>query len=162
MAVVLEETDRGSKKRLWNALERMFKDRTEWNIAWDEFWTKVEEDAKVLCPVDTGALRESIRVINIEEAESVNIGAPEYAVIQTTDIQSDGRIIVAGDETMMNPKTFRPVDYAQAVHDGHVSKSGKWVEGTRFLETAIDLNMPHLLARIESYIDKEKNKFSGD
>ncbi len=53
--------------------------------------------AKVLCPVDTGALMASIRAERRSQLEST---------------------LVAGGGGYVNPRTLRPVDYAHQVHDG--------------------------------------------
>ena len=53
--------------------------------------------AKVLCPVDTGALMASVR------AE------------RRGPLESD---LIAGGGGYVNPRTLRPVDYARHVHDG--------------------------------------------
>ena len=55
---------------------------------------KIVQDAKALCPVDTGSLRRSIR------AEEY----PPQAHIYRIHVVAGGKII--------NPKTRRPVDYA--------------------------------------------------
>ncbi|MGD2200485.1 MAG: hypothetical protein PVJ38_02495 [Candidatus Bathyarchaeota archaeon] len=56
-----------------------------------------EAAAKAFCPVDTGALMDSIR----------------------TEVRGSHEIaLMAGGAAYINPRTLRPVDYARYVHDG--------------------------------------------
>ena len=95
---------------------------------------KVVQDAKALCPVDTGSLRRSIRA---EEYP------PEVNVY---------RIFVVAGGKIINPKTRRPVDYA------------RWVEyGGRnppkpFLRPALEQNRPLLR---KALMDGLKEAFKG-
>ena len=57
----------------------------------------IVEEAKSLCPIDTGALTLSIR-------------AERWEPFKTA--------LVAGGGGFINPRTGREVDYAQLVHDG--------------------------------------------
>jgi len=162
MAIVLSEHDLGSKEKLRKALRRTFVSEKDWKMVWDQFWAKVEEDAKMFCPVETGALRSTIQVVDIGQAPE--IAAPEFAAIAVPVVkpQTDTRCITAGDINTKNPISRKGVTYAQAVHDGHVSKGGRWIEGNPFLSDAVDINMAYLDELIKKYIDKEIAKFSGE
>jgi len=110
-----------------------------------EWWERVKETAKKLCPVDTGTLRRSIRVVRLAEA---NIGLyAEKAVFASPLVN---RMIVAGGSAYINPKTKRPCDYATYVHDGHRIPSGGFVPPRPFLTDAVNLHLPEL----ERILDK--------
>ena len=73
--------------------------------------TRVYAQAKALCPVDTGALRDSIRV--------------EHPDAYTATL-------IAGGAGYTNPVTGRPVDYARHVHNGT-----RWTPPRPFLTQAV-------------------------
>jgi HK97 gp10 family phage protein len=83
-----------------------------------ELAERIVEDAKALCPVDTGSLRRSIRY---ERDPSGSI------------------IIAAGGGGIINPKTRREVDYAAYVEFG-TSRS----PAQPFLQPALEKNLPNL------------------
>jgi len=68
----------------------------------EEVADKIKEDAKELCPVDTGSLRKSIR----KEKELTSL----YPFTYTVGIAAGGQV--------KNPKTGREVDYAAHVEFG--------------------------------------------
>ncbi len=164
MPFVIFEDDLGTKKRTRKALDNMFRKRGPWKRVWDNFWKKVESDAKAFCPVRTGALWSTVKVIDI--GETGDIGAPEFqkisVIMPAQDIQKDTRAIVAGDISVINPESGKPVTYAQAVHDGYMSRTGTWVAGNPFLDMSININLPYLNDLIDRYIDEEFREFSRD
>ena len=68
----------------------------------DEVADKIVEDAKELCPVDTGALRRSIR----KDKQLVSL----YPFTYTIGVTAGGQV--------KNPRTGREVDYAAYVEFG--------------------------------------------
>lgn len=160
MPVILIEDDMGSKERTKKALGRVFDEAGAWKRVWDNYWNKVEQDANMLCKVDTEALKSTIRVIDINQMPSDPFIATGV-VMPRKEVYEDTRAIIAGDIGVVNPKTGKPVTYAQAVHDGHISKAGNWVEGDQFLTLAIDMNASYLNKLIDNYIEKELKKFGG-
>lgn len=137
--VAFTETDMGSKGRVKTAFKRLPREITKearWRL--QVWWEKVKETAKALCPIDTGSLMMTIRI----EPMGVSIGfyyekamSPEHELI-------DAQIVAGG--IMVNPKSGRIVDYAQAVHDGHFTRGGKYIPEQPFLRDAVNLHINEL------------------
>ena len=149
--IELTETDMGSKGRAKTATRRyppeLTRDLRTKTFLW---WDKVRQTAQMLCPVDTGTLRATIR---IEEGPAgfFGGGAPYYEVAGQTFIDSHIR---AGG-LLINPKTGRITDYAAAVHDGHFTRGyGRWVPGVPFLTDAINMHIDELYKIVNSSVDK--------
>jgi HK97 gp10 family phage protein len=83
-----------------------------------ELAERIVDDAKALCPVDTGSLRRSIRY----------------------ERDPDGSIVIAaGGGGVVNPRTRREVDYAAYVEFG-TSR----LPAQPFLQPALEKNLPNL------------------
>lgn len=164
MSVVVHETDLGTKKAAKRALGRLFSDPNDWRRIFDEFWLKVELDAHVFVPKDTGSLDTTIRVVDAGEVEE-HRQAPTFGASSIMagrrEVFSDNRAIIAGDPSVINPKSGQPVTYAQAVHDGHFTRGGSWVPARPFLTEAIGNNLAWLDAELFRYIDNEIKKGKG-
>lgn len=140
MAVRVVETDfdtKGSTIRTMDKIQRTMPEVFEHALF--RWWQKVYFRALREVPVDTAALRATIR---IKKQES-NVG--KYNVGRTTDTKLVF-MITAGGEGVINPKHKREVDYAEAVHDG--TKSNPL--GNPFLNRAIDAELPNL----EKFLDE--------
>jgi len=74
------------------------------------YWQKVYSAAVRFCPVDTGALRASIRIKKGRNTMG------QYVVGRTNPMSE--YYIFAGGGGVINPKHKKEVDYARAVHDG--------------------------------------------
>lgn len=161
MVVALTETDLGTKQQTKEWLERKFSDKTQWGRIWAEFWEKVELDAFILCPKESWGLALSIRVVNAEEVQGLR-QAPVFGAasryVGPAYVMENNKAIVAGGLSYINPKTGKPVTYAQAVHDGHFTKTGSWVPPNPFLTDAVARNLPYLDFLIDRYIKNEINK----
>lgn len=135
----LIETDYGSKGRAKTATEQFPIEVTKeakWRLkAW---WYTVKETARALCPVDTGTLQSTIR---IQERGRPPEGY--YEVVYAPKNELINSQIIAGG-LMVNPKTGRICDYALAVHDGHFTRSGKFIPEQPFLRMAIQLHIKEL------------------
>jgi len=147
------ETDYGSKRRAKKATEEYSKRLTmegKWRLkAW---WYEVLGTAQMLClayAFDTGTLWESIR---IEEGRPMPEGYP-YEVAFASQNEMINSMIIAGG-IGINPKTGRVCDYAQAVHDGHFSRSGAWIPEKPFLREAIERHMAELDKILDTCIKK--------
>jgi hypothetical protein len=109
-----------------------------------QWWWKVEQDAKALCLAygcyDTGTLFNSIRVVARDEAGDLG---QNYEKVIDVDPALD-RILVAGGEEYINPRTKLPCNYAQAVHDGHLSSNGRFIPARPFLADAVRNNIMDL------------------
>jgi HK97 gp10 family phage protein len=88
------------------------------NKALVELAEQIIEDAKALCPVDTGSLRRSIRYERDPDG---------------------GVVIAAGGGGVVNPRTRREVDYAAYVEFG-TSR----LPAQPFLQPALEKNLPNL------------------
>jgi hypothetical protein len=110
-------------------------------------WEKIRLDAFSNCPMDTGSLASTIRVIKTSLGNMVG-GNSSIKSITLFD-----RTIVAGDYMTINPKTNKPVDYASFVHDGY-TKGGYVNNGTPFLTNALAKYNAELDAAIERALVK--------
>jgi HK97 gp10 family phage protein len=93
-----------------------------------ELAERIVEDAKALCPVDTGSLKRSIRYERDPEG---------------------GVIIVAGGGGVVNPRTRREVDYAAYVEFGSSRSPAQ-----PFLQPALEKNLPSLDALLSGKIEE--------
>jgi HK97 gp10 family phage protein len=88
----------------------------------------IVEDAKALCPVDTGSLKRSIRY----------------------ERDPDGSIIIAaGGGGVINPRTRREVDYAAYVEFGSSRSPAQ-----PFLQPALEKNLPNLEPLLSGKIEE--------
>lgn len=143
------ETDFGSKGRAKRATEEFPKGITregKWRL--EAWWFQVLQTARALCPVDTGTLMSTIR---IEMKGTSETGSYEISFVPKSDMLNSE--IVAGG-MLINPKTGRMCDYAQAVHDGHFTRSGKWVPEQPFLRMAVNLHIHELDKILLECVDK--------
>jgi HK97 gp10 family phage protein len=93
-----------------------------------ELAEQIIEDAKALCPVDTGSLRRSIRYERDPDG---------------------GVVIAAGGGSVINPRTRREVDYAAYVEFG-TSRS----PAQPFLQPALEKNLPNLEGLLSGKIEE--------
>lgn len=150
--ISITETDNGSKGRAITAADRFPEElsvEAKWKIR--VWWEKVLDTARALCPVDTGTLQTTIRIEDID----MDFGSyfektfsPQHELINSQ--------IVAGG-LLVNPKTGRVCDYAQAVHDGHFTRSGRWMPPVAFIEMAIQIHSPELDYIMSKALDKVIN-----
>jgi len=145
----LTETDFGSKGRAKTATERLAPEMSKemkWRLR--GWWERVKETARALCPVDTGTLRMTIRI----EPKGVSIGgAPTFMVVASPEHELINSQIVAGG-LLVNPKTGRIVDYAQAVHDGTMRMMSR-----PFITDAVNLHINELNKILNDGIDTSLN-----
>ena len=135
--ISLTETDYGSKARAKKATEELpLEISKECARELELWWQKVLETAKRLCieygAFDTFTLYNSIRI------EDLGVITGQYfeKVAQAHDLIN--KMIVAGGAQFINPKTHKPCNYAESVHDGTGRNLKK---GPRpFLYDAIALN----------------------
>lgn len=157
----LTETDFGSKGRAKVAFSRLGPDITiELKPKLEAWWRKVEQTARMLCPFQTGSLRDSIRV----EKGGVGFGGASFEAAAEPSAYSDiiNSSIWAGGPQYINYRTGKIVDYASFVHDGFIHRSGALVAPQPFLQTAIDLWIDELMLIIKTGVDKSTAKTGGD
>lgn len=158
---VFTETDFGTKRKAKVALARTHRELdSEFRLAAREYWWRVWETARTLCPVDTGALMNSIRLIWMVGYG----GGPEVPFageVFEVAISSQGiemtAMIKAGGEGWINPKTGWYVDYAQAVHDGT-----RYMAARPFLTEAIAMNEAYLQQVLARHVDKALSAFERE
>lgn len=159
MTIVISEDDAGTKRKTINALEKTRKDIAagrDITKELDRIWRAIKDDAYNLCPKDTGALANSIRIVKIPTGAMIS----GWSRIKEVSIYD--RSIVAGDITKTNPKTKKPVDYATWVHDGHRMPDGKLFTGVPFLTEAIALHDEDLNKAIQRALKKIGRKYEGN
>ncbi|GEM_PF-1699953 len=146
----LEETDNGSKKKVSEELGGLGKKlNDDLRERLEKIWNDIYNDAVAECPVDTGSLVTSIKLV-VDDSNLEGGGAG-------IDISSSGMsenvyngTITAGDDAIINPKNGIPTStYAIMVHDGHFTVDGTWVEGIPFLSDALDKHSAELEAAID-------------
>ena len=93
-----------------------------------ELAERIVDDAKALCPVDTGSLRRSIRYERDPDG---------------------GVVIAAGGGGVVNPRTRREVDYAAYVEFGTSRTPAQ-----PFLQPALEKNLPSLEALLSGKIEE--------
>ena len=140
MAVRVVETDFDTKGKTIKAMDRIQRTMPKvFEHALFRWWQRVYFKALQEVPVDTAALRATIRI----KRKKSNVG--KYNVGRTTDVHTEF-MITAGGEGIINPRHKREVDYAEAVHDGTRSNP----MGNPFLSRAIDAELPNL----EKFLDE--------
>jgi hypothetical protein len=149
----ITETDYGSKARAKVACQRFPKELTanaRWKLVY--WWQEVLETARALCPVDTGTLQATGRITETDPSIG---GLFEVGMtLENTNIIS--KMIEFGG-LLVNPKSGRICDYAQAVHDGHFTRSGRWMPPNPFIEMAIQIHMQELDTILGKSIDEVAN-----
>jgi len=93
-----------------------------------ELAERIVDDAKALCPVDTGSLKRSIRYERDPDG---------------------GVVIAAGGGGVVNPRTRREVDYAAYVEFGTSRTPAQ-----PFLQPALEKNLPSLEALLSGKIEE--------
>ena len=156
-AFTFTETDSGTKQKCIAALRRtsrkLNKNFTEMA---HKYWMAVYETAKRLCiemgAYDTGTLYNSIRLLWVYEPSG---GMFEVAVSSAgVDMVA---MIKAGGGMLINPKTGRVCDYAQAVHDGT-----RYMVQRPFLQQAI-FECEHILHALQKQsVDSALAEFVRD
>lgn len=165
MVVVISKEDIPPTSKTKQALDRIQEHANErFREAIDEWWEKVRDLAKTLCRDmgvwDTGTLHDTIRIISGGTELGIGYGGYYEVVVSPTDIQVD-RMLIAGG-MLINPKTGRICDYAEAVHDGHFTKSGTYVAGRPFLSMALDLAEPELRLILNKFMDEQEKEWMRD
>ena len=148
--IEITETDYGSKGRAIEATKKFPKALTasaRWKLVW--WWEEVLATAQALCPVKTGTLMATGR---IEETDP-SIGGYFEVGMTLEDTNIISKMIVFGG-MLVNPETGRICDYAQAVHDGHFTRSGRWIPPNPFIEMAIQIHMQELDTILGKSIDE--------
>ena len=148
-AIELIETDYGTKKKTRKVISKIQKGKGKmFHRSMLKYINKVLDDAKRLCPVDTGTLQSSIRLITREA-----MGKGSF--IAGRDITEEFYII-AGGPPYFNPKHKRFCDYAQAVHDGTLRMPAR-----PFLTDALAKNKAELDKITGKYIQWINETWSG-
>lgn len=150
----MEETDMGSKGRAQTACKEFpmeLSAETSWRLR--VWWEKVLMTAKALCPIDTGTLSTSGRIETMSGPTEGGALGEFYEKAMGFDNELINSMIVFGG-LLINPKTGRICDYAQAVHDGHFTVNGRWIPPRPFIEMAINIH----IAELESIIGKSVDK----
>lgn len=149
--IEITETDMGSKARAKKATERFPKEltaQTRWKLVY--WWEQVLATAQALCPVKTGTLQATGR---IEETDpSIGVGSYFERGMTIEDVNMISKMIVFGG-MLVNPDTGRICDYAQAVHDGHFTRSGRWIPPNPFIEMAIQIHIQELYSILGKSVD---------
>lgn len=155
MSIILKESDDGTKQQVIKKVKEFDKnidDALKQKL--DEVWDKILWDAIMECPIITGTLASTIRVV---EGAFGGLMGGHVAGRMVFD-----RTITAGDETVTNPRSGQPCIYAQWVHDGFIHpRSGRFIAGNPFLEIALERNFPELEKAIEEAF-KEREKIFGE
>lgn len=149
------ESDDGTKAECQKKLERFQEQlpeeiRKKLNAVWEKIWM----DAIMLCPIETGALAASIKIIEGGIGGLMG-GIAALAVYDKT--------IVAGDITVENPKTGIPTsEYALLVHDGHPTKGGGFVPANPFLLDALRMNEAELMEAVDEAMKMAGHDYEVD
>lgn len=157
--VIWEQEECNSKKRAKRALEKLRTDFEDGIIISKELrqvMRKIRDDAKVICPKDTGTLASTIRLAEIPMGAMTGV----WSHMKTLTIFNMS--IVAGDLSKINPKTKKPCDYATWVHDGHKMRDGSLWGGVPFLTEAIAMNEVELTKAIDRALKKLGKKYEKD
>jgi hypothetical protein len=147
--LVLDETDLGSKARARMACDELpnsIARETRWRLRL--WWYQVLETAKALCPVDTGTLWLTIRV------EEGTPDSPNFEMIVALPQDTLINMSIVAGGLLINPKTGRICDYAQAVHEGHFIRSGNWIPPRPFLSDAMNMHQDELYRIIDRSMEK--------
>jgi len=112
----LQETDSGTKDMVKYSLTKGQREMIDkWYDSLTEIWDKILEEAIMECPIDTGTLVSTIRIVD-------NAGPPFGGQKAITIYDTS---IVAGDPFVINPKTGRPCDYACFTENNFVVSNPK-------------------------------------
>lgn len=155
MSVILKESDEGTKGQVIKKVKEYDKklDATL-KQKLDVVWDKVLWDAIMECPVITGTLASTVRIV---EGAFGGLMGSHIAGRMIFD-----RTITAGDETITKPDGS-PCIYAQWVHDGYIHpRSGKWIAGNPFLEIALEKNFAELEKAINEAFKERNTEFGED
>lgn len=145
MAARIEEMDFGTKaitRKVFGALQR------EAPKVFDQlmfrYWQKVYSYAVREVKVDTGALRNTLRIMKSEDSPM-----GKY-IVGTGDFISE-YMLVAGGAGIINPKKGTEVDYARAHHDINP-----------FLDRAIQLAEPDFEEFVAKYMNWFQKRWTQD
>jgi hypothetical protein len=156
MPVAVYESDNGTKARVKETVRLMgeeLPDAVRQEL--EEIWTKIEQAAIDLCPVDTGALASTIK--------SVEGGGGAISATSMTTNDIFNRTLIAGDETVINRKTGKSTaEYAGWVHDGHAMRDGTMWEGVPFLVEGLMMYEEELQAAIDKAVKELQGGKSGE
>lgn len=122
----------------------------------DDWWKRVRDLAKSKCPVDTGTLQSTIRIIYSPVTE-IGFGAFYEVTATETNIEVD-RMLVAGG-MLINPKTGRICDYAEVVHDGFPPENRP---ANPFLDDAINEMEPELMTIMSQFMNEIEREWRRD
>lgn len=157
MAARIEEYDFDTKHATIKKIRQMQREiPSRFDAAIFRWWKKVYMAALELCPVETGALRASIRI----QRGKGNTKKFEVSR-QPSGVQTE-YYIVAGGGGVINPRHRREVDYAAAVHDGYVRSDGYVWPGNPFLERAIQRHIGTMEEEIKKYMDWQQKEWAED
>lgn len=155
MSVILKESDDGTKQKVVKKIEEYDKkldDTLRQKL--DKVWDKVLWDAIMECPIITGTLASTIRIV---EGAFGGLMGGHIAGRMVFD-----RTITAGDETVTKPDGS-PCIYAQWVHDGFIHpRSGRLTRATPFLEIALERNFAELEKAINEAFGERDKVFGED
>ena len=159
MSIVITESDNGTKNAAKKAAVRTHnKLSTGGYKKLGEWWKHVEQTAIARCPKQFGALSRTIRIENIGK------NTPPYTKESYVYINDKeellNKMLVAGGEIDMIKGIY--VDYAQAVHDGHISTGGNWVMANPFLDIAIQESLPLLDLKEKQMLDDAVKEWARD
>lgn len=157
MSFILSETDNGTKRRLRETTRTTSRELNKNFVdAMKDYWYRVWQTARQLCiaygAFETGTLYESIRLIWEYEPSG---GLYEVAV-SSRGVEVMAMIKVGGQE-FINPKTGKPVNYAQAVHDGT-----RYMAERPFLMDAVMMNEDYLQEILQKAIDEGLSGFERE
>jgi len=159
MVVAFSESDKGSKRKTIGAYERVGVEGAKiYQRGMLQWLSKVVMLAKKYCPIDTGTLARTIRIVT---------QAPSGGFYEVTRDPLKNRISVTALITaggwLINPKTGSICDYAQIVHDGGpTSRGAGYRMGTPFLTMAIDEAEPELQYHINRIGNKWEEEWRSD
>ena len=109
MAYIIKDKAKENIEKTTESLKQLEKDIKETKAIEDELariWEDIRLDAFTNCPMDTGSLASTIRIIK------TSLGSMMSGISPMKSITLFDRTIVAGDYMTINPKTNKPVDYA--------------------------------------------------
>lgn len=158
MVVVVRETDGGSKKRAMRATygtARAGATATQHEML--HWLSKVVMLAKTYCPKETGTLATTIRIVTQAPTGG-------FFEVVKNPLENDigvTALITAGG-WLVNPKTGFICDYAQAVHDGHLTRGGGYYAGVPFLTMAIDASEAEYQQMVKKIFDAQERAWHGD
>lgn len=158
MVVAVTETDKGSKQRAIRATVETAKvGATASQQEMLRWLNRVVMIAKQLCPVDTGTLARTIRIVT---------QAPTGGFFEVTKDPLSNQIgvtaLITAGGWMINPKTGRICDYAQLVHDGGpTSRGAGYRAGIPFLTMAIDQSESEYQQMVKRIGDAHAKRWAG-